>query len=151
MKQNLIEAIRELNRLEHLIYVSLKYTRTTDILKTILDKMITILDYLWNALLEKKKLDKVIEEYSSAPLKKVEMIKELYEDERIRKMINFYLLLKKLNKLEYIPLNEYRKQLTMRFINENNEIYDITIESVTNDYKEIKDFLSYLRAKYLEI
>ena len=50
MREKLEEAFEELKRVDHLIYVSLKYTRTTDVLKNVIDRMITTAECMMNAI-----------------------------------------------------------------------------------------------------
>ncbi len=51
MKRSLDNALRELRKVDHLIYVSLKYTRTVDVLKHIIKRMISAFDFMMDALL----------------------------------------------------------------------------------------------------
>jgi len=55
------EAIEELKRVDHLVYVSLKYTRTVDVIKSTVGRLINAFDFAVQQLLEhakeKKKLD----------------------------------------------------------------------------------------------
>ena len=44
MKKSVDKCYEEMKRAEHLIYVSLKYTRTVDIMKHIIDRMINASD-----------------------------------------------------------------------------------------------------------
>jgi hypothetical protein len=151
MKEYVADSLRELYRLEHLIYVSLKYTRTSDILISIIRRSISFLDLVWIALLEKAKKEKKIEDYGAQPLAAVARVKELYSDERIEAMIAYYLKLRKISKADYISQNEYRRQLTMTVILSQDEVERITIDSVTEDYKSLSAFFSYLRDKYFNI
>ena len=46
MNESLIEAREELKRLEHIIYVSLKYTRTVDVILNALKRMVSTYDFI---------------------------------------------------------------------------------------------------------
>jgi hypothetical protein len=55
MKESLSEAFEELKRADHLIYVSLKYTRTVDVIKSIIERLINAYDDAIITLLDKSK------------------------------------------------------------------------------------------------
>ncbi len=150
MEEAFNNAKQELKRVDHLIFVSLKYTRTADVLKNILTRLIDAYDFLIQALLKKAMEDERLDEMPTAPILKAEKAKEIYsEDERIIKAIDFYLLLRKLNKAEYEAFNEYRRHLTMKVELEGKE-YEITIDKATDYYKEALDFVEYLKNSHLD-
>ena len=45
-------AIEELKRVDHLIFVTLKYTRTVDVIRSVLERLVSTLDYQIADLLE---------------------------------------------------------------------------------------------------
>ena len=53
----MFEAREELKRLEHIIYVSLKYTRTVDVIINALNRLVEVYNLIIEALLEKAKLE----------------------------------------------------------------------------------------------
>ena len=46
MDDALYDAEKELKRVDHLIYVSLKYTRTVDVFKNIIKRLISTIDFI---------------------------------------------------------------------------------------------------------
>ena len=68
--ESLDNAKEELKRVDHLIYVSLKYTRTVDVIKSIIERMINAFDFSIRAGLEyakgKKKIKAIRLKRSSA-------------------------------------------------------------------------------------
>ena len=65
MKVFLEEAREELKRADHLIYVSLKYTRTVDVIKSVIDRLISCLDFVIDKLLDHAIDKKLISEKPS--------------------------------------------------------------------------------------
>ena len=61
------DAGEELKRADHLVYVSLKYTRTVDVLMNSLSRMIDAYDYLIGALLLYAKEEKSLQVIPSSP------------------------------------------------------------------------------------
>ncbi|MFH1317204.1 MAG: hypothetical protein ABII01_06810 [Candidatus Woesearchaeota archaeon] len=73
--ENLQEAFSELKRADHLIFVSLKYTRTVDVIKSIIERLINCLDFSIIALLESYKEKKKITDIPSSPVARAKKIK----------------------------------------------------------------------------
>ena len=45
MKESFDEAIQELKRVDHLFWVSLKYTRTVDVIKHVIERLINCIGF----------------------------------------------------------------------------------------------------------
>ena len=84
MKESLDLAKEELKRVDHLIYVSLKYTRTVDVLLSVVDRMINAYGFAIDSLLKIAKENKKIENMPDRDLLKAEETKKLYEDEVVQ-------------------------------------------------------------------
>ena len=85
MHEYLVNAKEDMKRINHSVYVSLKYTRTVDVIKNILKRMITTLNHIVRDLLEFSiQKDKIKEYPKSIPLR-CELVKEIYSDD-----INLY-------------------------------------------------------------
>ena len=52
MKESLQDAKEELKRIDHLIYVTLKYTRTVDVFLSIIERMINSYEFIIDVLLK---------------------------------------------------------------------------------------------------
>ena len=143
-------ATYELKRVDHLIYVSLKYTRTVDVLKNIIERLINTYDFLWTEILVEAERERKIFEVPVAPAAKCKRIRELYDDERLDDEITFYLRLRQLNKSEYTSHQEFRRHVTMRATLPNGDIEEINIDNITEHYKRAKEFLEYFHDNYLE-
>src|SRR5512137_2045873 len=100
MKESLYEAKDELKRVDHQIYVSLKYTRTVDVLMNCIGRMIDAYNCLIDSLLKytvEKKVRR--EEYiPGTPLERGELVKELFKDDIVQKNMELYFLLRKIHK-----------------------------------------------------
>ena len=146
MKDSLDAAIEELKRVDHLIYVSLKYTRTTDVLKNVIERMITTCNCLINAMGEHAKQSGKIKNIPDLPMMKCKELKRLYpQDEIVTTFLDFYILLRTINKAEYSSINEYRRHVTLIAQLEEGE-YHIHIDKVTEFYKNLKKYLEYIKS-----
>src|SRR3989344_6820681 len=114
MFEALSNAKEELKRADHLLYVSLKYTRTVDVFKSLIQRLIDCYDFSIQSLLrfhkEKKKLGMI----PGSPIAQAQSLKKLYsQDQSIQKHMDLYLLLRKINKAEYLKAKEFRRHVNM--------------------------------------
>jgi hypothetical protein len=143
MKESLDNAKEELKRVDHLIYVSLKYTRTVDVLISIIERMSNAYSNIVDVLIKLAIKKKRIKTEPSTDFLKAEEVKKLYEDATIKENIDFYLLLRKLKTAEHTKSNEYRRHVTMTAKVEGKEI-KIDIDNITEYYKKIQEFIKYV-------
>ncbi len=143
MKESLDQAKEELKRVDHLIYVSLKYTRTVDVLLSVIERMVNAYGFAINSLLKKAKKEKKIEEIPSRDLIRAEEIKKLYADEVVHENINTYLLFRKLRHVEYKKSDEYRRHVAMTSEVDGRTII-INIDSISEYYKKIQSFIKFV-------
>ncbi len=146
MKDQLEEAFEELKRVDHLIYVSLKYTRTTDVLKNVIERMIATAECLMNALAEHAKHTGKVKSLAPHPIMKCKELKRLYSDNKsILEFLEFYILLKALSKAEYSSINEYRRHVTLIAQLDGGE-YHVHIDKVTEFYKNMKLYMGEIKS-----
>jgi len=147
---NISKALEEIKRADHLIFVSLKYTRTVDVIKSIIERMITAIDCLMDALFEHAQKKKKIKVLPTAPVVKAETIKKLYSDDvRIVEMMDFYLSLRKISKAHFTKREEYRRHVTMIATLEEG-IIEISIDVIKEYFEKIKQFIEYLNEGVLK-
>lgn len=134
MEESLEDAKEELKRVDHLFYVSLKYTRTVDMMRNLIDRLISTFDYGILSLLKYAQEKKKIKEVPPSPISKCELLKKIYQDINIKKYIDLYLLLRKLMRTPYAKREEYRRHVTMI-----SQIGDKKIETNIDILKECYD------------
>jgi hypothetical protein len=133
-------AREELKRVDHLIYVSLKYTRTVDVIKSIIDRLISACNFAIVDLLEHSK-DKIEEDIPESPAGRASLIKKLFnEQENILEFIAFYLHLRKLSRSEYDKINEFRRHVTM-IANVGDKTFNIDIDTISEYFNRVKAYL----------
>ena len=114
MKEYLAEAGEELKRVDHIIYVSLKYIRTVDIIRNALKRLVSAFDFIIDALLEYAKKHKKIKSTPRSPRLKSDLVREAYAtDEKILWYMGFYIFLRDILKAKYTKREEYRRHVTM--------------------------------------
>jgi|SRR3989338_2288445 len=147
MSEYLDNAKEELKRADHLIYVSLKYTRTVDVLKNIIERLINTFDEGINALLEYLKKKKKIKEQPKAILVRCDLIKEKIKDKKINDDLDFYLLLRKIDKAKFTKRLEYRRHVTM-IADVDGTFIEVNMDNLKENFKKAQDFIDYIENNY---
>ncbi|MBR9690283.1 hypothetical protein GOV08_01225 [Candidatus Woesearchaeota archaeon] len=144
MKESLDDAREELKRVDHMIFVSLKYTRTVDVLINILKRMIDAYDFAIEAILRYALENNLVEKMPTNPVAKVEAILNTYDDEIIRDNMELYQMFKKIVKAPEVKrINEYRRHVTLRTEIDRTKV-EIHIDNITEYYNIIKEFVVYI-------
>ena len=133
-------AREELKRVDHLIYVSLKYTRTVDVIKSIIDRLISACNFAIIDLLEHNK-DKLEDEIPESPAGRAALINKLFSsNELILEFIEYYLFLRKLSRSEYEKINEFRRHVTM-IADVGGKTYNIDIDTISEYNTKTKKYI----------
>jgi len=140
MEESLEDAAEEIKRAEHLFYVSLKYTRTVDVMRSLIERLISTFDCGMLSLLEYAKKKKKIKEIPSSPVLKCEVLGKTFKDLNIQNNIDRYLLFRKLMRAPYTKREEYRRHVTMTSQVDDEEI-ETNIDTLKEDYDRTMDFL----------
>jgi hypothetical protein len=135
MRDAIENAVEELKRVDHSIFVSLKYTRTVDILINILIRMVDCYEFLILALLKYALENKMIGDIPSTPKERAVLIKQVYKEQEVHDNVDLYMLLKAMLKSNYSRENEYRRHVTMKaIVSGREEIININIISQYYEY-----------------
>ena len=144
MSEYLEEAREELKRVDHIIYVSLKYTRTVDIVRNALNRMVSAFDYIIEGILDHNREKKKIARIPPVQKEKIETLAELYKDDlELKRFITFYTFLRELVKAPYNRRDEYRRHVTM-IAELKNQTAEVDIDVLEDNYDVMaKKFLDY--------
>lgn len=148
IEDTLDDAQEELKRVEHLVFVSLKYTRTVDVLKNVLNRMIDAYNYMLEALFYNAADG---EEPPEAPVKLANAVADLYDDEDIvQENVELYLLLRKILRAPNpIKEEEYRRHVAMKtFIDGKEEVFNIDL--AMQYFETISEFFETLQRDILD-
>ena len=145
MSEYLAEAREELKRVEHIIYVSLKYTRTVDVVRNALNRLVSLFDFLIDALVEYARKEKKFKRIHKSPSSKVDLVREAFEgDEKILWWINFYVFLRDILKAKFTKREEYRRHVT-KVAQLWNRTVEVNIDTLEDNLLEIaREFLEYV-------
>lgn len=138
------DAKEELKRADHLIFVSLKYTRTIDVIESIVKRLLSAhqmgMDSLIDYFIEKKKLKEIPASFKA----KIEILRKVTKDETIREFLEFSVFLSRIDKAEHVKKEEFRKNVAL-IAEENGEIIaEVSIAILKEYYKKTEDFINFI-------
>jgi hypothetical protein len=145
MEESLYYASQEIKRAEHLLYVSLKYTRTGDVIKSLIARLIACFDYIMEGILDKKEEKNEIPSVPTTPFEKVSLLKEIYKNNlEMMEYLDFYLILRKIHRSNGEGKHEFRRNLTLNTTIDDTKI-EITIDIIGDYYHKTLAFLHFVR------
>ncbi len=137
------EIIKEKTSADHLMYVSLKYTKTCDVILNLLARWKSLIEISFDAILEKRYENGKIESMPSTPIQRIEFIKKYFnKDEDIQKVVPLYVFFKRVPDLKKTRSGEFRKNVNLKIILTPNKNIDINMEKLGEYYGIIETFMS---------
>lgn len=128
--------IQEKTSADHLLYVSLKYTKTTDVILNLLDRWRSLIETSLDRVMEHAKKKKIIKSIPTAPKLKIDKAREVFKKyPDIIAAIDMLEFFKKVPQKERLRENEFRKNVTLKIM-DKGEWLNIDIEKL-KVYNEI--------------
>ncbi len=146
MRESFDLAVQELKRVEHLFWVSLKYTRTVDVIKNVIDRIINCFDHGLDAILKYAKEKKLISAVpTNAGLKCDLLMSTFPQNIELNDYVEFYLKMRKLSRADYTKREEYRRHVTMIATVDKTGIVEVNIDTLKEDYEKTRRFLTFVK------
>ncbi len=140
------EIIKEKTSADHLMYVSLKYTKTCDVIMNLLARWKSLIEISFDAILEKRVEDEKIERMPATPKERIEFMKKYFvKDEAIQKIIPIYIFFKRIPDLKKVRSGEFRKNVHLQVLVTPTRNVDINMEKLGEYYAAVEAFM--LRVK----
>ena len=131
------EIIQEKISADHLLYVSLKYTKTCDVILNLLLRWRKMIETSINEILKHAKKKKKISSVSTNVVGRIEQIRKLFKKNKdFLKVIDMYEMLRKVEDLRRERIGEFRKNVTLKIFYRGKEI-NVNLEQL----KIYADFL----------
>lgn len=137
--------IQEKISADHLLYVSLKYTKTADVILNLLSRWKSMIELSIDKLLEKAKKDKKIKIIPQTPVQRTDLVLSLYKkNPDIVAGIRLYEFSKRVENSEKLKENEFRKNVTLKVLDKGQWI-DINMDKLKEYYLLVEKFISSLK------
>ena len=139
------DIIKEKISADHLLYVSLKYTKTCDVIINLLSRWKNMIEKGMDHLIEKAKKEKKWKPIPDAPRAKLIQLKRLYTDNKdIIATLELYELFRDIDKLDKIRENEFRKGVNLK-VTYKGETIDINLLQLKDYATILEKFISQLK------
>ena len=136
------EIIHEKISADHLLYVSLKYTKTCDVIVNLILRWQKMIDISIDEILKHAKKRKKISSVPTNPTKKIEEIRKLFKKDKVfQKVIDDYEMFRKIDELRKERSGEFRKNVTLKVFYKGNEI-SINLDQLKIYAEELEKFIS---------
>ncbi len=142
------EIIQEKISADHLFYVSLKYTKTCDVIINLLLRWRKMIETCINHMLKKTQKEGKLDKISENAIGKIKQIKEIFaEDKEFIEAIDFFMMLRKLETLKFERIGEFRKNVALKIQFRGQEI-NINLEQLKLYAEMMEKFINTTK-KYL--
>ncbi len=136
------EIIQEKISADHLLYVSLKYTKTCDVIRNLLLRWARMIEVSIDAMLTKAKKKKKISSVSTNPIGKIEQIRKVFKkDKEFLEVIDMYEMFRKIRELRTERIGEFRKNVNLKVFYRGEEI-NINLEQLKIYAEKVEKFIS---------
>ena len=136
------EIIQEKISADHLLYVSLKYTKTCDVIMNLVLRWDRMIERSVDQILKHAKKKKKVSSVSSNPLGKIDEMKILFKkDQNTLDVMEMYRMFRKIKELKVERIGEFRKNVNLRVFYQGKEV-NIDLEKLKEYAGKLEKFIS---------
>lgn len=137
--------IKEKISADHLLYVSLKYTKTCDVIINLLLRWKIMIELAMDKLVEIARKKKKWKQVPDAPRAKLVQLKKIYaHDKLITDVLILYELFRDIEGLDKVRENEFRKGVNLR-VDYKGETININLDKLKEYSTLLEKFISSLK------
>lgn len=137
--------IKEKISADHLLYVSLKYTKTSEVIINLILRWAIMINYALDRMLEQAKKKKMIKSIPSSPKQKIDLIKEIFKkDQIVLQTVELYEMFRRVDDLQKESEGEFRKNVALK-VSYKGEIIKINLDKLKEYSLLLEKFINYLK------
>ena len=130
------EIIKEKTSADHLLYVSLKYTKTCDVILNLIARWQSMIKTSFDALIDKGIEDKKIPHKPGSPKEEILFIKQYFKKyPAIQEVVPIYIFFRRIPDLEKKREGDFRKNVNLKVV-QQNKTTEINLEKL-HEYAEV--------------
>jgi hypothetical protein len=136
------DIIQEKISADHLLYVSLKYTKTCDVIVNLILRWKKMIETSITEILKHAKKRKKIPSLPDNPKAEIDLIRKLMKkDKNFIDVIDMYEMFRKIEELRKERIGEFRKNVTLKVFYRGEEI-NINLEKLKEYAEKLEKFIS---------
>ena len=140
------EIIKEKTSADHLMYVSLKYTKTCDVILNLLARWKSLIELSFDAILENKVEAGKIPAMPTNPKQRIEFMRKYFKkNEVVQDVIPLYVFFKRVPDLKKTREGEFRKNVNLKVF-EASKVTEINMEKLGEYYEIVEKFVDEVRS-----
>jgi hypothetical protein len=137
--------IKEKISADHLLYVSLKYTKTSEVITNLILRWAVMIDHGFSSMLIHAKKKKMIKTIPLSPKPKIDLIREAFKDEkRVIDTLNLFEMFRRIEDLNKEAEGEFRKNVALK-VSYRGEVVKINLEKLKEYSVTLESFINYLK------
>ncbi|MEX2017392.1 MAG: hypothetical protein WD876_02875 [Candidatus Pacearchaeota archaeon] len=139
--QGMEDIIQEKISADHLLYVSLKYTKTCDVIVNLILRWRKMIEMSVDGILRHAKKKKKIAIVPTNPIGQIEAIKKVMKkDQNFMEVIEMYEMFRKIEELRKERIGEFRKNVTLKVFYRGEEV-NINLEKLKEYADRLEKFI----------
>ena len=132
------EIIKEKTSADHLLYVSLKYTKTCDVILNLLARWKSLIELSFDAILERAVDKGKAPHMPTNPKQRIEFVRNYFKkNKEVQEVIPLYIFFKRVHDLNKTREGEFRKNVNLMVLSGGTTV-DLNMENL-GEYSEIVD------------
>ena len=136
------DIIKEKISADHLLYVSLKYTKTCDVIMNLILRWRKMIDTSINEILKHAKKKKKIKSVPANPIGKIKEVRKLFKKDRnFINTLDTYEMFRKIEELRTERIGEFRKNVNLKIYYQGKEI-NVNLEQLREYADMLEKFIS---------
>ncbi|MEK6890769.1 MAG: hypothetical protein AABX03_01395 [Nanoarchaeota archaeon] len=137
--------IKEKISADHLLYVSLKYTKTSEVIVNLILRWTTMIEYAFDGMLDHMKKKKMIKSIPISPKQKLDLLRDYFKKEPIIiKTLDLYEMFRRIEELTKESEGEFRKNVALK-VSYRGEIVKINLDKLKEYSMTLERFINYLK------
>ncbi|MBS3066317.1 hypothetical protein J4205_00700 [Candidatus Pacearchaeota archaeon] len=137
--------IKEKISADHLLYVSLKYTKTSEVIVNLILRWTTMMDYSFERMLQHAKKKKMIKLIPNSPKPKIDLLKEIFKNKKeVMDTIELYDMFRRIDELKKESEGEFRKNVALK-VYYRGDIIKVNLDKLKEYSIILEKFINYLK------
>ena len=144
------EIMKEKTSADHLMYVSLKYTKTCDVILNLLARWKSLIELSFDGILENGVDSGNVPIMPATPKERIEFIRKYFKkSEEIQNVIPLYIFFKRIPDLNKTREGEFRKNVNLKVI-EPGRTTEINLEKLSEYYDIVEKFIGEVKKQLIQ-
>lgn len=143
------EINKEKTSADHLFFVSLKYTKTCDVILNLIERWRSLIELCFDQMIKTSIKNKKIKELPKSPKHKIEVVQKNFgKYPEVKEILPLYILFKRIPLLPKIREGEFRKKVALK-INDGEKTIEINMNKLKEYYEIVERFISLVKQNFL--